>query len=63
MYQRLLYLNSALNSVIYLTTPTTITFLSITFFVFFTNKPLEPSYIVLAMVCINYKRKLFDKFI
>ena len=48
-YQKLLYFNTAINSIIHLTTPTTITFLSVTFFVFLSDRPLEPSYIVLAM--------------
>jgi ATP-binding cassette subfamily C (CFTR/MRP) protein 4 len=49
LYQKLLYFNTAMNSIIHLTTPTTITFLSVTFFVFLSDRSLEPSYIVLAM--------------
>nr|UOU03343.1 ATP-binding cassette subfamily C4-4-2 [Brachionus rubens] len=48
-YQKLLYVVSVFNGIVDLILPSLITFTSVTFFIFFTNRPLIPSYIVLAM--------------
>lgn len=49
-YQKRLFLILSFNSVIDLILPCMITFTSVTFFIMFANRPLTPSYIVLAMV-------------
>ena len=48
-YQRNIYSVSTFNQIIDTILPSSITFTSITFFIYFTNLPLLPTYIVLAM--------------
>lgn len=49
-YQKRLFMVSTFNGIVDLLLPSAITFTSVTFFIFFANRPLTPSYIVLAMV-------------
>lgn len=49
-YQKRLFIVATFNGIVDLILPSAITFTSVTFFIFFTNRPLTPSYIVLAMV-------------
>ncbi|RMZ95933.1 putative multidrug resistance-associated lethal -like protein, partial [Brachionus plicatilis] len=48
-YQKKLFMVATFNGIVDLILPSAITFTSVTFFVFFANRPLTPSYIVLAM--------------
>nr|APD26522.1 ATP-binding cassette transporter subfamily C member 4 X4 protein [Brachionus koreanus] len=48
-YQKRLFIVATFNGIVDLILPSAITFTSVTFFIFFTKRPLTPSYIVLAM--------------
>ncbi|CAF0703150.1 unnamed protein product [Brachionus calyciflorus] len=48
-YQKMLYMVAVFNSIVDLILPSMITFTSVTFFILFANRPLTPSYIVIAM--------------
>ncbi|CAF0703154.1 unnamed protein product [Brachionus calyciflorus] len=48
-YQKRLFVVAVFNGIVDLILPSAITFTSVTFFIFFANQPLTPSYIVLAM--------------
>nr|QNH67887.1 ATP-binding cassette transporter subfamily C member 4 X4 [Brachionus rotundiformis] len=48
-YQKRLFMVATFNGIVDLILPSAITFTSVTFFIFFANRPLTPSYIVLAM--------------
>lgn len=49
-FQKWFYRLLAFNGIVDLMLPTLITFTSVTFFIIFANRPLTPSYIVLATV-------------
>lgn len=49
-YQSHLYTISSFNTIVDLTLPSLMTFTSVAFFIYLTNAPLEPAFVILAAV-------------